>query len=67
MDRYFITPIKNEALDVNAHNSQEQKLIKHPCGNIWAVRVLPGNRYIQARLEGKIVESLPDDWKEERT
>lgn len=67
MCRYFITPVKNEALDVDAHNEREQKLIEHPCKNLWAVKVLPGNKYIQARLTGKIVQSLSEDWRAKGT
>ena len=55
MERYFVTHIKNEVLDVNAHNKKEQKIIKHPVKDKWAVRVLPGNRYIEAKLAGTVV------------
>ncbi|HAA26255.1 MAG TPA: hypothetical protein DCE11_09120 [Ruminiclostridium sp.] len=67
MGGYFVTPVENEALDVNAHNEQEQKLVKHPDKSLWAVKVLPGNKYIQARLTGKIVQSLSVDWNAEDT
>lgn len=62
MKRYFVTPRENEVLDVNAHNSVEQKVIKHPGKDLWAVRVLPDNQYVKARLSGKIVDTLPEDW-----
>ncbi|MGM0653165.1 MAG: hypothetical protein ACQES4_10370 [Bacillota bacterium] len=62
MDRYFITSRENEVLDVNAHNSEEQEVIKHPGKGLWAVRVLPDNQYVKAKLSGKITDSLPDDW-----
>jgi len=62
MERYFVTHIKNEVLDVNAHNKKEQKVIKHPVKDKWAVRVLPGNRYIEAKLAGTVVSSLSGDW-----
>ncbi len=62
MRSYFITTIKNEALDVNAHNEDEQIIIKHPCEEKWAVKVLPENKYVKLRLKGIVVDSLPDDW-----
>jgi len=62
MNRHFITQRENEVLDVNAHNSEEQKVLKHPDKELWAVRVLPDNQYVKANLSGKIVDSLPEDW-----
>ena len=59
---YFISPNQHEVLDVNAHNWQEQEVIKHPSKDQWAVAIIPGNPYIKIRGEGKIVVSLPPDW-----
>ena len=64
MERYFITPNKREALDVNAHNGEEQEIFKHPYKDEWAVRVLLNNKYIKAKLTGRVVELLPCDWIE---
>jgi len=61
---YFISPIRKEAIDVNAHNEEEQIIIKHPGKEKWAVRILPGNKYSHAELYGTVVDSLSDDWTE---
>lgn len=62
MDRFFVTKVKNQVMDVNAHNEKEQIVIKHPIEEKWAVKVLANNKYIKGRLEGVIVNSLPEDW-----
>jgi len=62
MSRHFITQRENEVMDVNAHNSEEQKVLKHPDKELWAVKVLPDNQYVKAKLSGKIVDALPEDW-----
>ncbi len=59
---YFISPIRKEAADVNAHNEEEQIMLKHPIEEKWAVRILPGNKYAYAKLRGAVADILPDDW-----
>jgi hypothetical protein len=64
MNNYFITPILNEALDVNAHNREEQRILKHPREEKWAVKVCSDNKFVMAKLKGIVVGSLPDEWSE---
>ncbi len=60
---YFISSNKHEILDVNAHNWVEQEIIKHPREEKWVVPIMPGNQFIKMKAEGKVLTSLPDDWR----
>ena len=56
---YFISSNYNSILDVQAHETNNPKIIKHPSKVLFAIQISKNN----ICKDMQVIEKLPEDWR----